>query len=362
MWTSTAVSRRFGTSYPIVQGPFGGGLSTPELVAAVSNAGGLGSFGANNLSPDQILQVARQIRGLTDKPFALNLWVSNHDEALAGFDRAAFSAHLTPLLPLFAALQIDPPEYPERFGYTFAEQIDALLEARPPVFSCIFGVPPADVIAACRRAGIIVVGTATTVAEAQALEAAGVDMVVASGFEAGGHRAAFLRPAEESLVGTLALVPQVVDQVSVPVIAAGGIADGRGVAAALALGAQGVQIGTAFLACDESGAPAAHRARLLGAGEHDTVLTRLFSGRLARGLTNQLLEQLRAEEGRTAPYPAQGWIMQHIRKAALAQGRADLIAMWAGQSTRLLRHSTAATLLTTLVEETNAALSRLQRA
>lgn len=359
MWATTTVSRRFGTNYPLVQGPFGGGLSTPELAAAVSNAGGLGSFGANHLSPDQILQVARQIRGLTDKPFALNLWVSNHDAALASFDQAAFTAHLAPLLPLFAALNIDPPTYPERFGYSFAEQIDALLEARPPVFSWIYGVPPDAVIAACQRAGIVTVGTATTLAEAQALEAAGADMVVASGFEAGGHRAAFLRPAEESLVGTLALVPQVVDQVRVPVIAAGGIADGRGVAAALALGAQGVQIGTAFLACDESGAPAAHRARLLGAGEHDTVLTRLFSGRLARGLANRLSEELRAEEGRTAPYPAQGWIMQHIRKAALAQGRADLIAMWAGQSTRLLRHRTAAALLAALVEETDAVLGRL---
>jgi nitronate monooxygenase len=139
MWTTTTVSRRFGTTYPLVQGPFGGGLSTPELTAAVSNAGGLGSFGANNLSPDQILQVARQIRGLTDKPFALNLWVSNHDAALATFDQAAFTAHLAPLLPLFAALNIDPPTYPERFGYTFAEQIDALLEARPPVFSWILG-------------------------------------------------------------------------------------------------------------------------------------------------------------------------------------------------------------------------------
>ena len=359
MWTTTAVSQRLGLRYPLVQGPFGGGLSTPELTAAVSNGGGLGSFGANHLSPEGILQVARQIRGLTDRPFALNLWVSNHDEALAAFDQAAFAAHLTRLLPLFAELGLDPPAYPERFGYRFAEQIDALLEARPPVFSFIYGVLPDAVLATCRAAGVVTVGTATTVAEAQALDEAGVDLIVASGFEAGGHRAAFLRPAEESLVGTMALIPQVVDRVTAPVIAAGGIADGRGVAAALALGAQGVQIGTAFLACDESGAPASHRARLLGAGERDTTLTRAFSGRLARGLTNRLTQELRAGEVATAPYPAQGWIMQQIRRAALAQGRGDLIAMWAGQSAPLLRHRRAATLLAALVEETEATLGRL---
>jgi nitronate monooxygenase len=361
MWTRTAVSHRLGLRYPLVQGPFGGGLSTPELAAAVSNAGGLGSFGANHLSPEEILHVARQIRGLTDKTFALNLWVSNHDEALGTFDQAAFAAHLARLQPLLAELGLDPPAYPERFGYRFAEQIDALLEARPPVFSFIYGVPPDQVLAACRAAGIITAGTATTVAEAQALDEAGVDLIVASGFEAGGHRAAFIRPAEESLVGTLALIPQVVDRVSAPVIAAGGIADGRGVAAALALGAQGVQLGTAFLACDESGAPASHRARLLGEGERATTLTRIFTGRLARGLTSRLTQELRGEEGHTAPYPAQGWIMQQIRRAALAQGRSDLIAMWAGQSAPLLRHRHATALLAAIVEETEAVLKRLHQ-
>lgn len=195
MWYTTEVRRRLGTQYPLVQGPFGGGLSTPELTATVSNVGGLGSFGANHLSPQENLHVTQQIRALTDKPFALNLWVSNHDEDLATFDQAAFVAHRARLQPLFAELGLDPPAYPERFGYRFAEQVDALLEARPPVFSFIYGIPSDEVLRACRATGIVTIGTVTTVVEAQALEGAGVNLIVASGFEAGGHRGpASVRP------------------------------------------------------------------------------------------------------------------------------------------------------------------------
>jgi nitronate monooxygenase len=184
-------------------------------------------------------------------------------------------------------------------------------------------------------------------------------LIVASGFEAGGHRAAFLRPASESLVGTLALIPQVVDRVRIPVIAAGGIADGRGVAAALALGAQGVQVGTAFLACEESGALPAHREKLFSEEARHTTLTRLFSGRLARGLPNRVTQELHAAEGSIAPYPAQSWIMQQIRRAAIEQGRSDLIAMWAGQSAGLVRHRHAADLIQALLSETDAVMARL---
>ena len=264
MWNDTAITRRLGIRYPIVQGPFGGGLSSARLVAAVSNAGGLGSFGAQGMTPNRIREVVREIRALTASPFAVNLWVSTEDVGASGTTRSTYEAALVPLAPFFSELRVPPPTFPLRGWATFDEQVSALLDARPPVFSFVFGVPPMPVIDECRRRSIVTIGAATTVDEAVALEESGVDVVVASGFEAGGHRPSFLRSPETSLTGLFSLLPQVCDAVDIPVIAAGGIADGRGVAAALALGAEGVQIGTAFLACEESNAPPAHREALLG--------------------------------------------------------------------------------------------------
>ncbi len=290
MWNDTPLTGRLGIRYPIVQGPFGGGFSSAALVAAVSNAGGLGSFGAQGMTPDDIGAKVTEIRRLTAAPFAVNLWVSTEDPEVAAATVADYEAALRPLRPLFAELDVEPPAFPFRSGPRFEDQAAALIESRPPVFSFIFGVPPAHVLDACRSRGIITVGTATTVDEAVAIERAGADVVVASGFEAGGHRASFLQPAEESLTGTFALVPQVADAVRIPVVAAGGIADARGIAAALVLGAGGVQIGTAFLACEESNAPPAHKAAILSARPGSTRLTRGYTGRLARGLQNRLGE------------------------------------------------------------------------
>jgi nitronate monooxygenase len=179
-------------------------------------------------------------------------------------------------------------------------------------------------------------------------------MLVATGMEAGGHRVSFLRSAEDSLTGTLALVPVVADRVSVPVIAAGGIADGRGIAAALTLGAQGVQLGTAFLACEESGASAPHREALFGEGARYTALTRAFTGRLARGLRNHFLEDMAARKPPLFPYPIQSWFTGTFRQAAMEQGRADLISLWAGQAAPLLRHRKAGALFAELVRDTTA--------
>jgi len=182
------------------------------------------------------------------------------------------------------------------------------------------------------------------------MEAAGVDLIVASGAEAGGHRPSFLRPAESSLTGTFSLIPQVVDAVDLPVIAAGGIADGRGMAAALALGADGVQIGTAFLACEESNAPVAHREALLSSRSRDTMLTRVFTGRLARGLRNRLGSALEQESAPVLPYPLQGQLVGSLRAEALRQGRHDLVTFWSGQSAPLLHHRRAAELFQDLLE------------
>ncbi|MET0552655.1 MAG: nitronate monooxygenase [Vicinamibacteria bacterium] len=355
-WRTTRLVERLGLTHPIVQGPFGGGLSSAALAAAVSNLGGLGSYGAQGHAPERIREVAAAIRQLTARPFAINLWVSTEDEGARAVTEARFLASLVPLLPLYRELAVEPPAYAPLPEAPFERQAEALVAARVPAFSFVFGVPDAAILADCRAHGIVTLGTATTVAEAVALDEAGVDVVVASGLEAGGHRASFLASAEESLTGLLALVPQVVDAVRAPVVAAGGIADGRGVAAALVLGAEGVQVGTAFLACEESNAAPAHKEALLGARAGDTLLTRGFSGRLARGLRNRLAEHLAREGPAPLPYPVQGDLLSPLRRAALAQDRADLVSLWAGQAAPLARHRRARDVFEALVSGTDAIL------
>jgi len=364
-WIHTAFTQRLGLGVPIVQGPFGGGLSSVELAVAVSDAGGLGSFGVHHLDGAGITAVAAAIRARTTRPFNLNLWIPYDGSDDVQADDRTFDAWLAPLRGYFAELGVALPQRPARYSPPFAEQVDALLDARPAVFSFVFGIPSADVLARCRSLGIMTLGAATTTAEAVALAHAGVDAVVATGFEAGGHRVSFLRTAEESLTGSLALVPQVADAVRVPLIAAGGIADGRGIAAALALGAQAVQIGTGFLACRESGTHDAHRRALLGPESADTGLTRAFSGRLARGLRNRFMREIGA--GPVAPYPVQGWLSGRLRAAAIAQGRLDLMSLWCGQSAPLLPGADAVTdeipaaaeYLHRLVEQTGRVIVRL---
>lgn len=342
----TQLLSRLGIQRPIIQGPFGGGYSTERLAAAVSNAGGLGSFGAHHLSAPSILETAASIRRLTARPFALNLWVSNHDEGGLHPPREAVLRMHEALRPCYAELGIGPPPPESKPVHDFEEQARAVIEARPAVFSFVFGIPSPEIVAACKSRGIFLAGGATTVDEARALEQAGIDAVVASGFEAGGHRPSFLAAAEDSLTGAMALVPQVASALEIPVIAAGGIADARGVDAAMRLGAQAAQIGTAFLACEESGAPALHRAMLFDRSARRTVLSRVYTGRLARGIANRLHDELRATS--LLPYPAQGWVISSMREAALQQGRADMISLWSGQSAGLLRWRTVDSLLANL--------------
>lgn len=356
-WPSTALSRRLGLTAPIVQGPFGSGLSSVDLVAAVSEAGGLGSFGVHHLDGERIQATAAAIRARTGRPFALNLWMPLEDSENPKLSDAEFELALDTLRPYFTELGVPLPKRPQRFTPPYAEQIEALIEARPAVFSFVFGVPEPSVLRQCRESGIVVLGTATTVDEAIELESAGVDAVVASGFEAGGHRISFLRSAEESLTGTIALVPQVVDAIRIPVIAAGGIADGRGIAAALCLGAQAVQIGTAFLACEESGTSDLHREQLRGPDARYTALTRAYTGRLARGIRTSFMDRMRAHENDVPRYPVQAWLTAQYRSAALAQGRKDLVPLWSGQSAALIRHRSAAALLESLATETTSVFS-----
>jgi nitronate monooxygenase len=349
-WNQNRLTSKLGIDYPIVQGPLGG-LSSQRLTAAVSNFGGLGSFGAHGLSPAAIKDVIAEIRSLTSKPFATNLWVSMEDEGARTSDENAFDRSLAPLENHLAALGASRPRHKQHSPTRFEDQARVLLDAKVPVFSFIFGIPPKEVLHECRTNRIVTIGTATTPDEAAALQEAGVDAIVASGFEAGGHRGSFLQAAEDSLTGTLSLVPQVVDVVDVPVIAAGGIGDARGVIAALALGADAVQMGTAFLACEESGASLLHREVLRGREAGRTALTKGFTGRLARGIHNRLLEELNRKETEILPYPLQRGLVRNLSIAAEAAGRADLLPLWAGQSANLSACTDASTFLQSLVEE-----------
>src|SRR6202142_514418 len=257
-WNQNRLTAKLGIEYPIIQGPLGG-LSSKRLTATVSNFGGLGSFGAHSLPPDAIKDVIAEIRSLTSKPFAMNLWVSMEDEGARTSDESGFNRSLAPLAVHLAGLGAPRPAYKPYSPARFEDQARVLLDANVPAFSFIYGVPPREILEECRAKSIVTIGTATTPDEAAVLQDAGVNAIVASGFEAGGHRGSFLRAAEASLTGTFSLVPQIADTVNLPVTAAGGIADARGVVAALALGAEAVQMGTAFLACKESGASPLHR-------------------------------------------------------------------------------------------------------
>ncbi|MCD2170684.1 MULTISPECIES: nitronate monooxygenase family protein [Microbacterium] len=333
-----------GVEVPIVLGPFGG-LSSVGLTAAVSEAGGLGSFGLYGYAAERIRDTVPALRAATDKTIAVNLWMPRGDEVTP--DDVDLQRYVDAAGDLFARAGISRPEAPRAFIPPVAEQLEAVFDARPDVLSVVFGVPDAATLATARELGIRVIGTATSVDEARALDAAGVDAIVATGMEAGGHRVSFLRDASASLVGTFALVPQVVDAVGVPVIAAGGIADRRGVAAAFALGAEGVQVGTAFLRTRQSAATRAHREAIASASDTTTVLTTAMSGRLARGVPNDAVRAIE-ESGEIAPFPAQNWLTGVFRQAAAASGDAELLSLWLGQAAGLARLDDAADVLAEL--------------
>jgi nitronate monooxygenase len=324
------------------------------LTATVSNFGGLGSFGAHGLGPSAIKDVIAEIRELTTRPFAINLWVSTEDEGARTSGREEFARSLAHVARHIEALGAPLPEYKPHVPVRFEDQVRVLLDAKVPVFSFIVGVPPKEILEECRTQGIVTIGTATTAAEARVLDEAGVNVIVASGFEAGGHRGSFLLPAEDSLTGTFSLTPQVADAVSAPVVAAGGIADARGIVAAFALGAEGVQMGTAFLASEDSGASVHHRNALFSGKAQRTSLTKGFTGRLARGIHNQLIEELNRPGVEILPYPLQRLLVRNLAIPAEKAGRSELLQLWAGQSAGLSRESDAKTLLQTLVSEVSA--------
>src|SRR5688572_1230739 len=352
MWYQTKASKILGIEYPILQGPFGGNLSSIELVSTVSNAGGLGGYGAYTLSPQEIVQVDRQIKAATNKPYNINLWVSDTDAGNADVSDEQFKIAQQLFRPYFDEAGIALPEKPAPFKSLFENQVEVVLYQKPPVFSFMFGIPSADILDQCRRLGIVTVGAATTLDEAIALESAGVDMIIASGFEAGGHRPSFLASAESSVTGTFVLVQLIKEKVKTPVIAAGGIANGKGVAAALLLGADAAQIGTAFLATDESNATGIHRQMLFSDASKYTTLSRAFTGRLGRGIMSRIAEDLVNQEKSFLPFPLQRQFMSSLNVAANEQKKWDMILFWGGQIAPILKHKKAAELMKSIVEET----------
>lgn len=353
-WNETSFTREFGIRYPIVQGPFGGGISRVGLTAAVSNAGGLGSFGAHHLHPAELDSTLAEIQAATDQPFAVNLWLRLPGEPRT-MDREVYDARDGSLATWFDRVQLMRPDFRAPTPPHFEAQVEVLLERKPAVFSFVFGVPSVEILDECRRRGIRTVGAATHLDEGVALQNAGVDAVVASGYEAGGHRPAFLRPAEDS-VATGPLTAQLADALEIPVIAAGAIANGRGIASALMLGAAGVQVGTAFLATDQSGAPEVHKQALRSPGAKYTALTKAFSGRLARGIRNEFLDA-HADATDIPIYPQQLWLTAALKVAAAQRGDAEVLALWSGQGAALLtEHRDATEVFDYLVADTQRVL------
>jgi nitronate monooxygenase len=338
---------RLGIQHPIIQGPMGGGPSTPELVAAVSKAGGLGSLGAAYLTPDQITNAIQRIRSLTAQPFSVNLF--------AGGWNANAQADPAPMLELLGeihqTLGLPPPAPPAPSPDPFPAQFEAVLDARPPIFSITFGIPDRAAMARLKARGITILGTATTVEEARLLEQAGVDAIIAQGAESGAHRGTFAGPFEASMVPTLDLVRGITNAVQAPVIATGGMMDGRDVTAAMRLGASAAALGTAFLACPESGASEAYKQAILAAHKGITVVTRAFSGRPARGLPNAFIEKLAGRENAILPYPLQNALTRAMRIAAGKQGRPEFLSLWAGTGVARARTLPAGELVQRLLAE-----------
>lgn len=358
MSIDTLLTRRLRIARPIFQAPMAGGGDTPDLVAAVSNAGALGFIGAAYLTPEQIIATAAAVRARTSQKFGINLFAPLPKSA----SRANPETMLTRLGPYFKELGLPSPSLPRPVAIPFDEQLAAALESGALVFSFTFGELPVGTIAAIKARKMLLIGTATTIEEAVALEKSGVDAIVAQGSEAGGHRGTFRGDFASGMVGSISLVPQMVDAVSIPVIASGGIMDGRGIVAALALGASAVQMGTAFLTCNEAGIPEAYKEAILTAREDQTRITRAFSGRPARGIVNRFMTEIESQDGDDAilPFPQQNLLTRALRTEAAKRGQAEFLSLWAGQGVRLAQRQSATEFIRRLAKEIDSTIATLR--
>ena len=355
MWPDRRLIDLLGIEHPIIQAPMAG-PSTPELAAAVSNAGGLGSLAFAMSTPEQMRADLTRVRSATNKGFNVNFFTHRPPPP----DAAAEARWRTRLASYATELGLDPNAPAPSANRTPFDAVacDLIVEHRPRVVSFHFGLPEQALLNRVKKAGCIVISSATTVAEARWLEANGADIIIAQGFEAGGHRGMFLTENLAAQVGTMALVPQVVDAVTVPVIAAGGIGDARGIVAALALGAAGAQLGTAYLFTPEAKVSNLHRDALAAGHDDQTSLTNVFTGRPARGLINRVVREVGPISPDAPQFPLAAGAMGPLRAAAEAKGSGDFTPLWSGQAMTLGRKMGAGELTQKLAAETLARLAK----
>lgn len=347
-WNQNRVTELLKIDYPIFQAPMAGGATTVELVSQTSECGGLGNIGAGYMSPMDIGNSIQEIRKATNRTFGINLFVSEEPDALTETKVNSAIAALSPYKnELEIAEDIVLPQKDHLLFYE--EQLEAVMKAMVPVCSFTFGIPHHSVIEKLKQECTVVIGTATNVEEALLWEKNGADIVVAQGSEAGGHRGTFLNDDTTGLVGGLALIPQVVDAVQIPVIAAGGIMDARGIAAAFMLGAEGVQLGTAFLTAEESGIHLTYKDALLNTNG-ETSITKAFSGKMARGITNRYMREMADKE--ILPFPYQNDLTNTIRKRAASKENPDFMSLWAGQAVKLAEQKSVQQLMNEWIEGT----------
>lgn len=354
-WQDRRLLDLFGVEHPILQAPMAG-VTSPQMAIAASEAGGLGGIAAAMLTPEGTRQELQMVKQGTGRPFNVNFFV--HKPPIV--DAARDARWREKLAPYFGELGVAPDaKGPSRTAFD-ASMCDLLLEFVPKVASFHFGLPDRALVKRLKAAGILVLSSATTAEEARWLEGEGVDAVIAQGAEAGGHRGMFLVDDVSRQAGTMALVPQVVDAVKIPVIAAGGIGDGRGIAAALALGAAGAQIGTAFMLTPEAKTSALHRAALKQANDNSTTLTNVFTGRAARGIVNRIVREIGPMSADAPAFPLAAEATQPLRGPAEAKGSTDFTSLWSGQAPTLAREMPAGEVMAKLVMETDAALKRMR--
>lgn len=343
----TEMCSTLNIEYPIIQAGMAGGATTPELIANVSNAGGLGTLGAAYMKPEDIKQAIHDIRKLTTKPFSVNLFcVENSDEP----NDEEKNVVKKELLRIGRDLGVKESDIQFNAADYFDEQFQVLIDEKVPVISTAFGLLPEDKANQAKENGIIITSMITTVEEAVLAETSGVDIIIAQGSDAGGHRSTFdlTRHKNGADIGTFSLVPQVADNVEIPVVAAGGVNDGRSLAAALSLGANGVQIGTRFLSSEEAGIHKVYKGRLFESREDDTVITKVFSGRPARGILNKFIEEFSKDP---LAYPYQNSATKSIRGAAAKNNNGEYMSLWAGQNLRpIVKEQPAAEIVEEIIE------------
>lgn len=354
-WQDRRLLDLFGVDHPILQAPMAG-VTTPQMAVAVSEAGGLGSIAGAMLTPETLRGEFQMVKQGTGRAFGVNFFVHKPPSVDAGRE-TSWRNRLSPYYREFGLAADAGADGPVRAPFS-AALCDVVVEFRPRVVSFHFGLPEPVLMQRLKAEKILIISSATTTEEARWLEANGVDAVIAQGAEAGGHRGMFLVDDIARQAGTMALVPQVVDAVKVPVIAAGGIGDGRGIVAALALGAAGVQIGTAFMLTPEAKTSVLHRAALKQADDNSTTLTNIFTGRPARGIVNRFVREVGPISADAPPFPLAAGAAQPLRAATEPTGSTDFVPLWSGQAPAFAREVSSGALIANLVEHAGAVLSR----